>query len=56
MKKALIPREKLTKKQKRALNLKKRATWAFSPVTRVRQDKTVYRRKRKQARVDTDGD
>lgn len=29
-----IPREKLGKKARRALDAEKRATWSFSPVTR----------------------
>lgn len=56
MKKTVIPREKLTKKQQRLLNLKKRVSWAFSPVSRVKPDKTVYRRERKPARADTDAE
>ena len=34
-----IPREKLGKKARRALDAEKRATWGFSPVTRKVENK-----------------
>ena len=40
-----IPREKLGKKARRALDAEKRATWAFSPVTRKAENKKHYDRK-----------
>lgn len=44
---AFIPKQKLSKKARRALDLKKRATWeGFSPVTRRTENKKAYDRKR----------
>ena len=45
-----IPREKLGKKARRALDAEKRATWGFSPVTRRVESKKHYDR-RKNAHV-----
>ena len=39
-----IPREKLGKKARRALDAEKRATWSFSPVTRKVENKKHYDR------------
>ena len=41
-----IPREKLGKKARRALDAEKRATWGFSPVTRKVESKKHYDRKK----------
>ena len=41
-----IPREKLGKKARRALDAEKRATWGFSPVTRKVENKKHYDRKK----------
>ena len=41
-----IPREKLGKKARRALDVEKRATWSFSPVTRKVENKKRYDRKK----------
>ncbi len=41
-----IPREKLGKKARRALDAEKRATWSFSPVTRKVENKKRYDRKK----------
>ena len=41
-----IPREKLGKKARRALDAEKRATWSFSPVTRKVENKKHYDRKK----------
>ena len=41
-----IPREKLGKKTRRALDAEKRATWGFSPVTRKVENKKRYDRKK----------
>ena len=44
-----IPYEKLSKKEKRKMDLAKRQTWgAFDPVTRKPQNSTAYNRKRTQ--------
>ena len=53
MKRAFVPREKLGKKQKKALDSKKRLLWGFSPVSRRVENKKAYDRKR--ARVPEDG-
>ena len=41
-----IPRGKLGKKARRALDAEKRATWGFSPVTRKVENKKHYDRKK----------
>ena len=41
-----VPYQKLSKKKKRELDLKRRQTWAVSPVTRKAQNKKVYNRKK----------
>ena len=40
-----IPKEKLSKKAKRALDAQRRQTWAISPVSRKSQNKIAYDRK-----------
>ena len=40
----MIPEKKLSKKAKKALDDKKRVTWAFSPTSRVKQRGKVYKR------------
>lgn len=51
-----IPYEKLSKKQKKALNSQKRSTWgSLNPVTRKPQNSKAYnRQKAKQWRFDPD--
>ena len=41
-----VPYEKLSKKKKRELDLRRRQTWAMSPVTRKVQSKKAYSRKK----------
>ena len=41
-----IPREKLGKNARRALDAERRATWSFSPVTRKVENKKRYDRKK----------
>lgn len=50
-----IPREKLSKKARRALDAQRRAAWGFSPVTRKVESKKIYNRK-KQPSVRRDPD
>ena len=45
--KKFIPREKLGKKARKQLDSGRRATWAFSPVTKKVESKKQYNRKRK---------
>ncbi len=45
-----IPYEKLSKKKKRELDLKKRKTWAVSPVTRRPENPRAYNRKKARKR------
>ena len=45
--KQFIPREKLGKKVRKQLDGERRATWAFSPVTKKVESKKLYNRKRK---------
>lgn len=40
-----IPREKLGKKARKALDSQRRATWSFSPTTRKVESKKRYNRK-----------
>lgn len=42
----MTSKTKMSKKAQRELNSQKRVTWAFSPVSRVKQSKKVYNRKR----------
>ena len=42
-----VPREKLGKRARRAIDRKQRATWAFSPTTRRAESKKLYNRKRR---------
>lgn len=44
MDKKMVPGNKQSKKAKRLAAAKKRVTWAFSPVSRVKQSKKRYRR------------
>ena len=39
MAKAFVPKNKLSKKQRRELNGKSRVCWGFSPVTRKKENK-----------------
>ena len=41
-----IPYQKLSKKKKREQDLKRRKTWAVSPVTRKTKNKKAYSRKK----------
>ena len=41
-----IPKGKMSKKARKALEAKKRATWGFSPVTKRVESKKVYSRKK----------
>ena len=42
----MISKSKMSKKARRELNNQQRVTWDFSPVTRVKESKKVYNRKR----------
>ena len=42
-----ISRQKMSKKARKELDLKQRATWSFSPVTKKVESKKLYNRKRK---------
>ena len=45
-KKAIVPRQKMGKKAQRALDEKKRVTWGFSPTSRVKESRRVYKREK----------
>lgn len=48
-----IPYEKLSKKQQKAINAKRRGTWgALSPVTRKVESKKIYNRQKARKRWD----
>ena len=42
-----VPREKMGKKARRALDARQRRTWPFSPVTRKAESRKHYDRKRR---------
>ncbi|MGN1020370.1 MAG: hypothetical protein ACI4O7_08335 [Aristaeellaceae bacterium] len=42
-----VPRDKLGKKARKALDAQQRTTWAFAPATRKVDSKKLYNRKRK---------
>ena len=45
--KAFLPREKMGKREKRALDSAKRATWGgINPITRTTENKQAYNRKK----------
>ena len=45
--KRFVPKEKLSKKARRAVNSQQRLTWQVSPVTKVFKSKKDYKRKQK---------
>ena len=49
-----IPKEKLSKKARKALEAKKRTTWGFSPVTKRVESKKAYSRKKNSRLRDAD--
>ena len=49
-----IPKEKMSKKARKALEAKKRSTWGFSPVTKRVESKKVYDRKKSSRVQDED--
>ena len=52
----LIPYSKMSKKQKKEIDRRKRNTWnGLNPVTRKSGDNTIYSRKRTRVREDNDG-
>ena len=42
----LIPRDKLSKKARRKLDMEKRTIWVFAPTMRIVENKKLYNRKR----------
>ena len=50
-----VPREKMGKKARRALDNRQRVSWSFSPVTRKVENKKRYDRKRR-SRTGPDGE
>jgi hypothetical protein len=42
----MISKNKMSKKAQKELNKMKRVTWEFSPVSRIKESKKVYNRKR----------
>jgi len=43
-----VPFEKLSKKEQRRRNAAKRGVWTMSPVTRTKESKKIYSRKKAQ--------
>ena len=41
-----VSEEKMSKRERSALNKKRRATWDFKPVTRVKPSGKIYNRKK----------
>lgn len=52
MSKRSVPRAKLAKKTKKKLDSERRVTWSFSPVSRIKESKKVYRRSKCKPRQD----
>ncbi|MBQ4620612.1 MAG: hypothetical protein IJB25_12160 [Clostridia bacterium] len=50
--KKFIPREKMSRKAKKEIDRRARAVWGISPVSRKKEDKTKYNRKREKALKD----
>ena len=42
----MISKSKMSKKERAKLDREKRVTWEFSPITRVKQSKKIYNRKK----------
>ena len=43
--KGMVPRDKMSKKARRALAQEKRNTWTMNPVTRIQESGKAYNRK-----------
>ena len=41
-----ISENKMSKRERATINKQRRSTWSISPITRVKEDKTKYNRKR----------
>lgn len=52
--KKYIPKDKLSKKARRLIDSRRRATWLISPVTRTVESKKVYDRHRKSRELQDD--
>ena len=44
--KSLVPRNKMSKKDRRSLDMTKRTVWTMNPVTRVRESGKLYNRRK----------
>lgn len=44
--KTMVSKQKMSKKAKKQLDQQKRVTWGFSPTSRIKPSKKVYRRER----------
>ena len=44
--KGMVSRDKMSKRDRRALNLERRTVWAMNPVTRVRESGKWYDRRK----------
>ena len=42
----MVPRDKMSKKERRKLDTEKRTAWAFAPTARIVESKKIYNRKR----------
>lgn len=42
--KTMVPKEKMSKKNRRKLDQQRRVSWGFSPANRVKESKKAYRR------------
>ena len=49
-----IPKEKMSKKDRKQLESQRRVTWTCSPVSKVMKSKKVYDRNRKKPRFQDD--
>ena len=44
--KSFVPRDKMSKRERKKLDAQNRTTWEFSPVTKIVKSKKVYDRKK----------
>ena len=44
--KQFVPRDKMSKRQRKALDAQKRTVWEVSPITRIAKSKKIYNRKK----------
>jgi len=51
-----IPKSKMSKKKRKEYDLKSRTYWAISPVTRLKENKKAYNRKKARRGIEYNGE